>query len=485
MSLDFGYVYTALGDWTTPGEPLYLCLAVALKRAMLEGALPAGTLLPPERRMAQALLLSRGTVEAAYQELRSNGLVESRRGSGTTVSGTAFPSIGPREVKMAAALGGASPVGGLTEDVADSVIDLRTAYWSGNDDLPEEAFTLAGPDLTRQRSSHGYHPAGIAELRTALADRLTREGLPTDASQILVTSGSQQALALIGELLIEPDDVVAVESITNPRGVAAFRARGADILTVPTGPDGVDVEAFVSTVHGRSPRLAHIMPGVHDTTGSILPAASARRLAEASARWETTVVIDDRSLSPLWLTAPPAPPLATFRPDAINLITVDSLSRWTWAGLRIGWLRASKRVVDRLARFKAYADVGCSVVDQVIALRLLAAADQIAERRRAALRIRRDLAADQIHRLFPDWSWQPPTGGMCLWIQLPTRTSGELVRTAIHHNVLLLPGTALMPGGGGNDYIRLPFGFAPEVLADGLTRLAAAWDELTSRTGRR
>jgi hypothetical protein len=74
---------------------------------------------------------------------------------------------------------------------------------------------------------------------------------------------------------------------------------------------------------------------------------------------------------------------------------------------------------------------------------------------------------------------------MCLWIQLPTRTSGELVRTAIHHNVLLLPGTALMPGGGGNDYIRLPFGFAPEVLADGLTRLAAAWAELATRAGRR
>lgn len=485
MSLDFGYVYAALGDWTTPGEPLYLCLAAALEGAMLEGTLPTGTLLPPERRMAQALLLSRGTVEAAYQELRSKGLVASRRGSGTTVTGTAFPSIGPREVKVAAALGGASPVGGLAEEVADSVIDLRTAYWSGNDDLPEEAFALAGSDLARQRSSHGYHPAGITELRAALAARLTRQGLPTDASQILVTSGSQQALALVGELLIEPGDRVAVESITNPRGVAAFRARGADILTVPTGSEGLDVEAFVSTVHARAPRLAHIMPGVHDTTGSILPTASARRLAQASVDWETTVVIDDRSLSTLWLADPPPPPLAAYRPDAINLITVGSLSRWSWAGLRIGWLRAAKRVVDRLARFKAYADVGCSVVDQVIALRLLAVADEIAERRRVALRARRRLAEERIRQLFPDWSWQPPAGGMCLWIQLPTRTSGELVRTAIHHNVLLLPGTALMPGGGGNDYIRLPFGFAPEVLADGLTRLAAAWAELATRAGRR
>jgi DNA-binding transcriptional MocR family regulator len=476
--VDFSHVYAALGDWSTRGEPLYVGLASALERAVRDGTLPHGTLLPPERRLARELTLSRGTVEAAYDELRSRGLVETLRGSGTTVADEAFPRIGPHEVRVAAAIGGASPLGGLSELIEDGVIDLRTAYWAGNDDLPEEAFALAGADLAHFRSGRGYHPAGIEELRAALAIHLTRDGLPTDAGEVLITSGSQQALSLISELFIEQGDHAVVESITNPRGVGGFRARGASILTVPTGRDGLDVDAFISTIEHRHPRIAHIMPGMHDTTGSVLPATSARQLAESSLDWGSTVVIDDRSLSPLWLSVPPPAPLAAFRPDAMNLITVGSLSRWTWAGLRIGWLRAPKPVVARLARFKAYEDVGCSVVDQVISLRLLDRADEIADRRRAALKVRYQSAADLLADLLPAWTWAEPSGGMCLWVGLPAPTSVELARTAMRHGVLLLPGTVLMPGGGGHDFIRLPFSLEPEVLADGVARLAAAWADV-------
>src|SRR3954454_8193710 len=102
--MDFGHVYAVLGDWSGCGDPLYVCLARALERPIRDGTLPNGTLLPPERQLARELQLSRGTVEAAYDELRAAGLVTTRRGSGTTVTDEDLPRIGPREVKIVAAI---------------------------------------------------------------------------------------------------------------------------------------------------------------------------------------------------------------------------------------------------------------------------------------------------------------------------------------------------------------------------------------------
>jgi DNA-binding transcriptional MocR family regulator len=211
----------------------------------------------------------------------------------------------------------------------------------------------------------------------------------------------------------------------------------------------------------------------------MLPGPDARRLAVGMAERESTVLMDDRSLTALWFDRPPPAALAAHEPASPHLITVGSLSRWTWTGLRIGWVRAPKPVIKRIARIKAHEDVGCSIADQVIAVRLLDRAEEIAGARRAVISTRYRRACELLTTHLPDWKWDPPAGGYSMWVRLPrTTTSGELARAARLRGVLIMPGTANAPSGAGTHAFRLSFGVHPDDLERGITRLGEVWAAL-------
>jgi DNA-binding transcriptional MocR family regulator len=476
---------TRLGELHADGNPMYAALAAGLRRMIERGELPAGTRLPPERQLAAVLAVSRGTVVAAYDELRSAGLVLTRHGSGTVVDGRASPISGPREARMTTAVSGNAIFEGMFDPTG---IDLRGAYWIGADDLPAEAFDLRDDDAQRiLGGEHGYYPAGLPELRDAVAAHLTSTGLPSTPDQILVATGAQQAMSLVAQLLVEPGDPVVLDELTFPGALTTFGGSAhARLIGAPLHPDGVDVDMLDALVRRHSPRLVYLVPTIQNPTGTVLPPHARRRLVEVMAQWDT-VVIDDRTLAPTaWDDDVPAPLAASIPDDRRKplVLTIGSVSKNLWGGLRVGWVRGPEPTIARLARVKAADDLGSPVMSQLVTSRLLPRLAEIRARRLPLQRARHAAVTEVLEALLPEWTWREPDGGLVLWIQLPDGASSvDLAAVATRHQVGIMPGVSSSVTGRHADFVRVPFGNRPEVLTEGIERVARAWrDYLGARS---
>lgn len=465
-----------LGEWTKPDAPVYAALAAGLARLIEEGAVPVGARLPAERRLARALAVSRGTVVAAYDRLREQGVVRTRHGSGTLVEDGSAHLAGPRDAHLSATLARNTIFSGILSE-PDDVVDLRGAYWFGADELDREAFRLPRTELDALLEDHGYHPTGLPALRAAIAARLSAQGLPTVPEQVLVTTGAQQAITLVAELSLSPGDRVVTEDLTFPGALDAFAAAGARVRTVPIRATGPEPGALRSQVERAGARLAYLVP-VHNPLGTVLPTLARRRLAETLADWDG-IVVEDLTLAETQQEGAIPPPMAAFATGGAHLtvLTIGSLSKVMWGGLRVGWVRGSEGVIGRLARLKALADLGTPLLDQAVAARLLADADTIRARRVEGLAQRRDTLAAALAEHLPEWRFAPPRAGLCLWVQIPGMDGAEFAALALRHGVAVVPGVVSAPGGGGEDRLRIAFGQRPPTIEQGVRRLAAAWRE--------
>jgi DNA-binding transcriptional MocR family regulator len=165
---------------------------------------------------------------------------------------------------------------------------------------------------------------------------------------------------------------------------------------------------------------------------------------------------------------------ASYAPSA-PILTIGSLSKLAWPGLRVGWVRAPEPIIERLARLKSANDLGSPLLTQAIAVRLLAAIDQIRLLRRRQLKPRRDLMAGLLRESLPDWKFRVPAGGLFLWVKLPAGDAREFAQVALRHGTLILPGPAMSAAEQHASFIRLPFLADDEMLRTGVRRLAAAW----------
>jgi DNA-binding transcriptional MocR family regulator len=480
-----------LGPWSDGADPLNEQLAAALSRAVTRGLLPAGTRLPAERELAGQLGLSRTTIVAAYDRLRQSGLVRSRQGSGTRVTarrpGLAQPydvtwssvarptSAAERATEELWATGSPSGrppgVGLVTPIVADAIPFTIGALPAGR--VVHEAIDLAvREDLPPLLAETGYDPFGLPALRSAIADHLVRRGVPTEPDQIIVTSGAQQALSLIATQLGGPDGAVAIENPSYIGAIDAFRAAGCRLLPIPVDADGALVDVLPLLAAGSRMRLAYTIPTFHNPTGTIMSEARRRTFARLARDLGVTVVED---LTPDYgFAAGTPPPIASFD-DADRVITVGSLSKVAWGGLRIGWIRAHRAEIDRIVAGKMVADHSSSLITQAIAVRVFERLDEAAEATRAEAAARRDLLCDRLATRLPDWTFEVPAGGLSLWVRIADADAGAFSRLAVGYGVIVRPGPLASPDGGYRDHIRIAYGGDHDAIAEGVDRLAAAW----------
>lgn len=470
-SVDPGVVVHALGEWLAFDGALFRRLASALAAAVERGDLPPGRCLPSERALAPRLSVSRGTVVAAYGELAARGLVERRRGSGTWVAGTAAaPVVDMRDYAAgirSRRLTARSLPGG------DGVIDLGVSILLDADGVPDRALRLDRAELGRASAGHGYQPLGVMALRRRLAELHTAAGLPTTADQIAVTGGAQHAIALAARLLVRPGSEVVVESPTYPGAIDAFTRAGASVVTVATDGAGARVDAVARMA--PSARLAYVMPSCHNPMGTVMPEGRRRALAavaDAGDMW----VVEDATLSHLVFDGRPALPVAAYA-TGDRVLTIGSLSKLVWGGLRVGWLRGPARTVHRLARLRAAEDFGNATPSQLMAVQALDDVERLAAERRRTFAARAELAASLLRRLLPAWEFVPPAGGLSIWARLPAGTAEGFSPVAARHGVAFLPGGAASADDAHPDHLRLSFAPAPERLEEGIRRLARAWDD--------
>jgi DNA-binding transcriptional MocR family regulator len=454
----------AIGRWRQRRGSLAVRLTDAVRDAILAGDLSPGRRVPAERALAEVLGLARSTVVAAYDQLRSEGWLESRQGSGTFVSATAAATVAADPGTNAIFTRMIAPAGPL--------VDLSLASPPG-DPLVVPTALGAVQDLERFTPSPGYFPTGLPDLRQAIADQLESWGLPTAADEVLITTGCQQALNLVAGAFLRAAEPALVESPTYPGALDALRSAGARLVSVSVTADGVRPTEVRQLLARTQARLVHVTPTFNNPTGALAPADWRQRLARLAGEFQVPVV-EDLALGELWFDRPPPPPVASHQAGGL-VITVGSLSKLFWGGLRVGWVRAPKHVITRLARRKVVADIASPVFEQLVCLRLLTHAGEIAQRRRAELRARRDLLAAMLSDQLPDWSWRLPEGGVCLWVRLPGTDARDFVAAALGEGVALVAGSQFAAGEEWTDHVRLPFTAPPDQLREGVRRLAAAW----------
>ena len=443
-----------LGRWSAARGPLYLLLADRLRQLIDAGQLPPYAALPPDRVLAGLLAVGRSTVVAAYDHLRQEGKLQRHQGRGTWVAPAVLSGVRPPVTASA------NPLFVNYLEPMDGVLSLACTAPSGPPPELAAAYQRAVARLAEAVGDGiGYHPVGLPELREALARRYTRRGVPTTPEQILVTTGGQQALALIAELYLAPGDQVLAQSPTYPGALEVFRARAAVL-------HGAAIEQWPA---GPPPRLAYLNPTHHNPTGRTLSALERRRIVELAAAREFPLV-DDTVLNGLSFGGAEPPDLAAFAAPG-QVLTVGSMTKTVWGGLRTGWIRAAEAQVAQLARIKAIHDLGSPVLEQLAAVELLPDLDEIAARRGRELNRRHDLACSLLTSLLPEWEFERVRGGQCLWVRIPGNASA-FAQLALRHGVSLLPGDAL---GGSADRLRIPFTAVPGELEESLHRTATAW----------
>jgi len=470
-----------LGAWSAGKGPLQQKLARALTQAIRTGSIQTGIRLPSERALAQALSLSRTTVVAAYDILRDGGWLESRSGSGTWVSACSPVVTAARGAAQAGALAASPLFGLLSNRDSGDLLDFALGSPLPLTGLPADIFHLPADEYSAVLRDHLYYPLGLPPLRLALAAYYSAMGVPTRPEHILVTNGAQQGIALSAALYLQRGDTALVEDPTYFGAIDAFRAVGARLSGLPPEGAGVNPVVLRDRISATAARLVYITPTYQNPTGSVMPRAARKETAHIAAELGVPV-IDDGTLSELVLDSNPPPPIAAFDPEA-PIITLGSLSKLLWPGLRIGWIRATEPIISRLARLKSATDLASPVLTQTLAVRLLASVPIARELRRRELRPRRGLLAALLAEHLPDWTFRSPAGGLFLWTKLPSGDAREFAQAALRHGVVVLPGPVMSVSDRYSAYLRLPFLAEPATLRIAVRRLATAWRDYRSTLG--
>jgi len=478
-------VMAELDDWAVGTAPLFRQLARAVASGIERGVLERGSRLPPERALATALTVSRGTAVAAYDLLVADGLVERRQGSGTYVLGEGALGLPPgregsalvhRLVERSARPDAESD----TRAAASTLIDLSISVLHDASALPSVSLTTE--ELIAVEPDTGYSPWGLTGLRSAVAEHMTGWGLPTHADEIVITTGAQQAISAAAACWLRPGDTVVVEDPTYPGAIAAFGQAGVRMRGLRVDRNGVVIDELEAALADR-PALVYLQSTVHSPTGAVL--SDGRRRAIAALISDARVpLLEDLALHDLaWQPSPP--PIAAYCADA-SVAVAGSLSKLFWGGLRIGWVRAATPLATRFARVKATQDLGSSAVSQVLAERLLRAlhADPTyLERLRTQLESRYETLTRSLTESLPSWTWDRPAGGLSIWVRLPTPTAENFAQAALRHGVAVATAPALSPSTRHVDRLRLSFSGPPELLEEGVRRLARTWNAYTGNAG--
>src|SRR5438093_839825 len=208
-----------------------------------------------------------------------------------------------------------------------------------------------------------------------------------------------------------------------------------------------------------------------------LRAAIARHLERAGLPTKAEqVLVTSGAQQAITLEPSAPPPLAAFARDA-TVLTVGSLSKLFWGGLRVGWIRGPEPLIARLARFKVVSDLSGSLLSQAVAVRVLHRAPELAALRRLQVPAHLEHATRLLAKHLPDWSYRRPAGGLSLWVRLPAGNAAELAALALRRGVAIVPGTVNSPEGRWADHMRLPFVAEPAKMEEGIRRIAAAWAE--------
>ncbi len=343
--------------------------------------------------------------------------------------------------------------------------------------FPVDAVRAAANDVLglNGASALQYGPSeGFRPLREWIAAEMTRRGVPAGMENILVTTGSQQVLDLVGKVYLNPGDVVLTENPTYLAAIQAFQTLEARFVPVPTDDAGLIPDALPDLIRQHRPRFLYTIPNFQNPTGVTLAVGRRAALARIAAEHKLTILEDD-PYGQLRYHGSDIPPVKHW--DEANVVVYASTFSKTIApGLRLGWTVAPTDLFGRLLILKQASDLHTSMLDQAVAHAYLTRNDQSAHLQtiRQAYGERFAFMDARLREDLPGgYTWTKPEGGMFLWVTGPaTLDSYELLQRAITHQVAFVPGRDFFPAEGGRNHLRLNFSnSSPERIREGIRRL--------------
>ena len=328
---------------------------------------------------------------------------------------------------------------------------------------------------------------GYAPLREMLARNMARYGINVDADNIVITSGSQQALDLIGKLLINPGDRILTENPSYLGALQAFTAYQAQYVTVPLDDEGLQVSQLEAALR-TGPKFMYILPNFQNPTGVTLSLTRRYDLIALAEEYGIPIVEDD-PYGQLRFEGEHLKPLVTLDAEyegcegsgsyTGNVIYTSTFSKTLAPGLRLGWIVAPKDVVAKIVQMKQGTDLHTSSFDQMVAYEVARGGflDRHVRHIREVYRQRRDVMLHAMEDSFPpEVHWTHPQGGLFLWVTTPESiNTADLLKEAIQQKVAFVPGHSFHPTGGGHNTMRLNFSNASEeMIVEGIRRMAVA-----------
>ncbi|MED4404039.1 PLP-dependent aminotransferase family protein [Metabacillus fastidiosus] len=462
-------------------KPIYKQIVEYIEQGISSGLFPADSLLPSERKLAQELDVNRSTIVAAYEELKSLGIVERKKGSGTRVSTDIWgishkriPNWG-RYVEDGSFLPNLPLVQQIRSEVQNrKLINLASGELSPSL-MPNDQFRNI---LSSQPfiENLGYdHPQGNELLRETVTSHVKQfKNIETTASSILITSGAQQALHLIVECLLKPGDAVAIEDPSYCYSLPIFQSAGLRTFLLPVDKDGINPDDLVSLHKKHRIRMVFLNPDHQNPTGTVLHLSRRKRILELSIELGIPIVEDD----PYSLTSYNGEVNPTLKSMDYNenVLYISSLSKIVASGLRIGWIIGPEQVIQRLADAKQQVDFGHSVFPQWVANEFLGSEyftthiDTI----RAQLELRKHTITSSLREFLGNKvEFFTPAGGIHLWCKIdPSINEYLILNESMKNGIAFVPGSIL---GSQKGYIRFTFGRGePDDIRKGILRFADA-----------
>lgn len=364
------------------------------------------------------------------------------------------------------------------------------------DVFPVEEFNAACDRVLRNHGAMALQYStteGYLPLREMIARHSARYGIKITPENVLITSGSQQALDLLGKIFIDPGDRILVESPTYLAAIQAWNAYGAEFISVPMDADGMNTD-YLEEALRAGPKFIYVLPNFQNPTGVTLSLERRRKLIELADRYGVPIVEDD-PYGQLRYEGDHLPSIVVldsqYRDDTTpcyrgNVIYLSTFSKTLAPGIRLGWVVAPPEVISKLVQAKQGADLHTATFNQLVAFEVAHGGflDRHIHTIRDVYGKRRDLMMAAMEREFPsEVSWTHPQGGLFLWGTLPAYMDAkDLLKTCLDRKVAFVPGEAFHPTGGGKNTMRINFSNATHAeIEEGILRLGTSIREKLAR----
>jgi 2-aminoadipate transaminase len=347
-----------------------------------------------------------------------------------------------------------------------------------------------GAQALQYGTTEGFYP-----LREMIARHTARYSVNITAENILITSGSQQALDLLGRLFINQGDHIVVESPTYLGAIQAWNAYGAQYISVPSDENGMVVDELEKALR-IGPKFIYILPNFQNPSGTTLSLERRMRLVELADRYGVPIIEDD-PYGQLRYEGDHLPSVvsldAQYRGDEAtftgNVIYLSTFSKLLAPGIRLAWVIAPAQVIRKLVMAKQAADLHTATFNQVVAFEVAKGGflDEHVKFIRQVYKERRDVMMETMEEVWPkEMRWTHPEGGMFLWgILPPEMDAADVLKVALNQKVAFVPGGPFHPNGGGLNTMRINFSYStPENIREGMTRLGLTLQELIHKNGK-